>query len=528
MPVHEFLEENAIRFPGKEALIFGERRYSYRQIDETANRAANALINAGLKRGDRVSIFMDNAPEVVFSIYGVLKAGGIFTTLSPTLKARKLAYILRNSEASFLITHHQKDGIVSEAINNNPFPGIVITCGPRPKKQVEHDPRFKEWDDFIESQPVTPPSVPIIDIDLANIIYTSGSTSDPKGVMMTHLNMTSAASSIIRYLENTENDIILNVLPLSFDYGLYQVIMAFMFGGTVVLEKFFAYPYPVIEKVIAEKVTVLPLVPTIFAILLKLDLGKYDFTHLRCFTNTSAALPVHHIRMLRTLFPHVKIYSMYGLTECKRVSYLPPEMIDERPGSVGKGMPNEEVYIVDENGEKVGPGVVGELVVRGANVMRGYWKSPEETGKRLKPGKYPGETVLYTGDLFRMDDEGFLYFISRKDDLIKTCGERVSPKEIEEVLYEIDGVHEAAVVPVPDEILGSAIKAFIVADNGRQLSESVIINYCKENLEYFMVPKYVEFVDSFKKTTSGKIDKKELVHAASGVPHAGVPYNGLR
>ena len=327
---------------------------------------------------------------------------------------------------------------------------------------------------------------------------------------MTHLNMISAASSIIQYLGNRKTDITLNVLPLSFDYGLYQLIMTFMFGGTLVLEKSFAYPGPIIEKLIKERVTVFPGVPTIFAILLQLNLRDSDFTYLRCFTNTAAALPVQHIKLLRKRFPHVKIYSMYGLTECKRVSYLPPDMIEKKPESVGKGMPNQQVYIVDENGEKVGPGVIGELVVRGSHVMKGYWKAPQETKKRLKPGPYPGENVLYTGDLFRMDEDGYLYFVARKDDIIKTRGERVSPKEIEEVLYEIDGVREAAVIGVPDDILGNSIKAFIVPAKGKDITKERVLRYCKQNLEYFMVPKEVEFVDSFKKTTSGKIDKKAL------------------
>ena len=287
--------------------------------------------------------------------------------------------------------------------------------------------------------------------------------------------------------------------------------MAFKLGGTVVLEKSFAYPYVVIDKMIKEKVTGLPGVPTIFSILLQLkDLKKYNFNYLRYITNTGAALPVTHIKALREIFPHAKIYSMYGLTECKRVSYLPPEEIDKRPTSVGKGMPNEEVYIVNEKGDRVGPGVVGELVVRGSNVMRGYWKAPEDTDEILKPGVYTGEKVLYTGDLFKMDEEGYLYFVARKDDLIKTRGERVSPKEIENLLHEIDGVAEAAVIGVPDEILGKAIKAFIVTNNGRKLTEKEVIKHCSHNLEYFMVPKYIEFVDSFKKTSSGKIDKKVL------------------
>jgi acyl-CoA synthetase (AMP-forming)/AMP-acid ligase II len=290
--------------------------------------------------------------------------------------------------------------------------------------------------------------------------------------------------------------------------------MAFKIGGTVILERSFTYPYAVIEKLVQEKVTGFPLVPTISAILLQLELKKYDFSSLRYVTNTAAALPTQHIRQLRKVFPHVKLYSMYGLTECKRVSYLPPDQIDLRPTSVGRSMPNEEVYIVDDNGRRVDPGVIGELVVRGSNVMKGYWELPEETDKFLRRGDLPGEKVLYTGDLFRMDEEGFLYFVGRKDDIIKCRGEKVSPREIEDVLYSLDGIAEAAVLGVPDGLLGQAIRAIITLREGARLTQRDIQRHCSQHLEDFMVPKFVEFRDSLPKTSSGKISKRELAISA--------------
>jgi acyl-CoA synthetase (AMP-forming)/AMP-acid ligase II len=248
------------------------------------------------------------------------------------------------------------------------------------------------------------------------------------------------------------------------------------------------------------------------AIILQLEkLREERFPDLRYITNTAAALPVSHIRGLQAVFPGARIYSMYGLTECKRVSYLPPEELERRPTSVGRGMPNEQVYLVDEDGRTVvEPGVPGELVVRGANVMQGYWELPEETARMLRPGIYPWEKVLHTGDLFRMDEEGFLYFISRKDDIIKSRGEKVSPKEVESVLYEHPDVLEAAVVGVPDEILGEAVKAFVVLRSGSNASDKDILAHCMRHLEDFMVPKQVEFRDSLPKTSSGKITKKGL------------------
>lgn len=367
------------------------------------------------------------------------------------------------------------------------------------------------WDQVMVSSVDHCPMRKNIDLDLAALIYTSGSTGDPKGVTLTHLNMVSAATSITSYLKNTADDIIMNVLPLSFDYGLYQVLMAVKFGGTVILEKSFLYPYAVIDKMIREKATGFPLVPTIAALVLQLEsLKNYEFSSLRYITNTGAVLSENHIRKLRAIFPQAAIYSMYGLTECKRVSYLPPEELDQRPHSVGKPMPNVEVFIVDEKGNEVGPGVVGELVVRGSNVMRGYWNDPEETARVLKAGRYPGEMVLYTGDFFKMDEDGYLFFMGRKDDLIKTRGERVSPREVENVLHQIDGVLETVVIGVPDDLLGHAVKAFILPRQDRIFGDKEVIAHCAAKLEFFMVPKYVEFLGEFPRTSTGKIDRKAL------------------
>jgi acyl-CoA synthetase (AMP-forming)/AMP-acid ligase II len=247
-------------------------------------------------------------------------------------------------------------------------------------------------------------------------------------------------------------------------------------------------------------------------ILLKLKgIADEKFEHLRYITNTAAALPVSHIRAFREYFPEVTVYSMYGLTECKRVSYLPPDMIDAKPSSVGRGMPNEQVYLVDENGRRIDkPHTAGELVVRGGNVSRGYWGKPEQTAEILKEGKYPWEKVLYTGDLFEMDEDGYLYFISRKDDIIKSRGEKVSPREIENVLYMLDDVVEAAVTGVPDEILGEAIKVYLRLADGSELTEKNILKHCAANLEDFMVPQSVEIRDTLPKTSSGKITKKGI------------------
>jgi acyl-CoA synthetase (AMP-forming)/AMP-acid ligase II len=372
------------------------------------------------------------------------------------------------------------------------------------------EPGIVAFPELLKSFPATPPPGQNIDVDLACLIYTSGSTGEPKGVMSTHANMVFAAASIIQYLENTPDDIVINVLPLSFDYGLYQLLMVFKFGGTLVLERTFTYPAATLRRIEEERVTGLPGVPTVFAMLLRMDLSRFGLSSLRYLTNTAAALPVEHIERLRDAFPWARLYSMYGLTECKRTLYLPPAELNRRPGSVGIAIPGTEVWLEDEAGKRLGPEEIGELVVRGSHVMQGYWGAPEATARRYRPGRYPAERLLYTGDLFKMDKEGFLYFVARKDDIIKTRGEKVAPKEVERILYKLPEVVEAAVVGVPDPLLGEAIKAFIVCETEMPLTEHDVLRHCNAHLEDFMVPKYVEFREVLPKTSSGKIQYTAL------------------
>jgi acyl-CoA synthetase (AMP-forming)/AMP-acid ligase II len=301
------------------------------------------------------------------------------------------------------------------------------------------------------------------------------------------------------------------VLPLSFGYGLYQVFTSVKTGGTVILEKSFTFPSVVMKRLKEERATGFPIVPTIAAVLLQMkDFQPGGFPHLRYMTNAAAALPTAHIERLRELFPTTRLYSMYGQTECTRCTYLPPEQLDIRPGSVGKAIPNTESYIVNDAGERVGPGEVGELVIRGGHVMQGYWEKPEETAEKLRPGLYPWERVLYTGDLFKRDEEGFLYFVERKDDIIKTRGEKVAPKEVENAIYAMAGVQDAAVVGQKDDVLGQAIRAFVVLTEGTTYTARDVVQHCAARLEAFMVPKYVTFVSSIPKTPSGKITKKNI------------------
>jgi amino acid adenylation domain-containing protein len=514
MRVEQLLQQSADKFGAKVAVVAGESRLSYAQLDETASRLANALVRHGVRRDDRVVIFLENSAEAVVALFATLKAGATFSIVNATTKADKLAFLLNNCRPTAVVTQQSLLAVAAQAIDRAPSVVTTVVTAGNGRPDVRGGLAYRE---ALDSSPTGPVDHGGIDIDLAMIIYTSGSTGSPKGVMMTHQNVLTACSSINSYLGNTHDDVILNVLPLSFDYGLYQVLLSCQVGATVVLEKSFAYPKLVLEKMIQERVTGLPLVPTMAALLLQMrSLTPGMFPHLRYLTNTAAALPPAHIERLQALFPGATLFSMYGLTECKRCTYLPPEQLKVRPGSVGKAIPNTEAYVLNEHGQIAKPGEVGELVIRGGHVMKGYWEDPQATARVLRPGPRPWELVLHTGDLFRTDEEGYLYFVGRTDDVIKTRGEKVSPKEVENVLYALEGVREAAVVGVPDPILGAAIKAVVVPARPGCLSEQEVLAHCSRHLESFMVPRYVELRDELPKTETGKIRRRGIQEEARG------------
>lgn len=509
--LHDFLIDSARRLPDKVALVAGEARLTYSDLDTCSDALARSLVGLGVERGDRVAVFADNTPETVISFWAALKADAVIVVVNPLTKADKLAYVLNDCRAKVLITDGHLTNVFAEAAAKSPHLAAVVVSGTIDAPRVAGLPRVTAWDKAAEGTSDGPPRRRNIDVDLAAIIYTSGSTGEPKGVMLTHRNMITAATSISTYLENVEDDVILCVLPLAFDYGLYQMIMSVRVGARLVLERSFTYVAQVLKRVVEEKVTGFPGVPTVFATLSNLkSLNDYDFSNIRYVSNTAAALPVKHITMLKGIFPQAKIFSMYGLTECKRCTYLPPADLERKPTSVGIAIPNTELWIVDDEDRKVGPGVVGQLVIRGATVMKGYWEKPEQTAKRLRPGPVPGEQVLYTGDFCKLDEEGYLEFVGRMDDIIKSRGEKVAPKEVEGALVSIPGVKEAAVIGVPDELWGHAVKAFVVLDDGASLDPKQISRECQSRLENFMVPKYVEIVPDLPKTATGKIKKTGL------------------
>jgi len=511
MLVQDFLASSAAARPDKVALICGSERLTYAQLESMANRLAHALREQGVQRGGRVGIYLGNSSAAVVAIFGALKAGAVFVSISRTTKVDKLVFILNNCQASVLITDARAlaQGLGEQVLTQVASLQSIVVCGAATSPAGDGHPRLRDLASIQSSFPATPPPRENIDLDLACLIYTSGTTGESKGVMCDHSNVVFVTRAIVEYLENTDQDVILNVLPMAFSYGLYQLLATFFAGGTLVLEESFAFPSVILQKVAEYHVTGFAGVPTIYSMLLGMDLRGVDLSALRYLTNAAAGLPVEHVKRLRQVLPRVKLYLMHGLTEVARTMYLPPDQTDLRAASSGIAIPGTELWVEDEQGRRLGPGQVGELVVRGRHVMRGYWMDPELTALRFRPGPLAGERVCYSGDLFRMDEDGYFYFVSRKDDIIKSRGEKIAPREVENVLYAIPGVQDAAVIGIPDPLLGQTVKAFIVAPGGA-LTEAEVISHCKAHLEEIMVPRQVEFRNELPKTGSGKVRRIDL------------------
>ncbi|MBA2516700.1 MAG: AMP-binding protein, partial [Solirubrobacterales bacterium] len=371
-------------------------------------------------------------------------------------------------------------------------------------------------DDVSALQADRAPPAPPLSSDLAAIVYTSGSSGAPKGVTLTHRNMTFVADSMIEYLAMQSSERVLSVLPLSFGYGLYQLLTCVRTGATLVLEAGLAFPGRVVQLLTDQAITTLPGVPTVFQVLLSLrGIDERDFPDLRVLTNAGAALPATTAATLRRVFPGARLYSMYGQTECQRVCYLPPEEQAARPTSVGIAIPGTRAWVEDAAGRIAAAGVVGELMIQGEHVMQGYWEDPEATATRLQPARWPWQRVLASGDLFRTDEDGYLYFVGRRDDIIKSGGEKIAPREVEEALHAAQGVREAAVVGVPDKLLGEAVHAHVALDPGHDVNAATLRRHCAERLEDYMVPRKVVIHDELPRTDNGKVDRRALAAATS-------------
>ena len=510
--LHDFLTQAALRLPDVQAISTGRATLTYGQLGHDATAVAHSLRASGVQSGDRVIVLSPNTITAAVGFWSVVMCGAVVVIINPRTPAHKLAWLLHDADAAALITDESLVDVVLAAGVTN-LRAVIVAGPPSALGGLSEVTHSVTLDDAVvagsrAAEVLRSPARS----DLAALIYTSGSSGDPKAVMVTHDNVNAAATAIRTYLDLTSRDVLLCALPLSFDYGLYQMIMSVQAGARLVLERSFDLPGQILNTIVREGVTVLPGVPTMFAMLARLrSLERWDLSSIRTITSTGSALGTEQVAWLRGAFPGAQIFSMYGLTECKRCTYLPPLDVERKPGSVGVAIPGNEIWLVDAEDQVVAAGEVGELVVRGPTVMAGYWRRPEETARRLRPGPDPGERVLYTGDLCRLDDDGYLYFVSRMDDVIKSRGQKVAPAEVEAALRSSPGVLEAAVVARPDEVLGQGIHAFVMVDNRNHTTPAVLRAACCERLEPFMVPQSIEIVDAMPRTANGKIEKAALV-----------------
>jgi long-chain acyl-CoA synthetase len=517
---HEWLLGDGLRFassrnPSAVALVDGQQTFTYEELLESSLRLARAFQDLGLPRGGRVVVHLPNGVACALAVFAAAAAGGVFVVVHPQTKVDKLRFLLEDSEASLLVTHVRDPAVLRAACDGVESLSAVLHAGGTAGGETP------SLDEVLAAAPPEPERR-AIPTDLAALVYTSGSTGRPKGVALTHGSMVFTAQSVSAYLGLRADDRIMNVLPLSFDYGLYQLLMSAHVGAALVLERGFSFPPRIVERARSEQVTVFPGVPTVYASLLQLNLTQpVTIPSVRTVTNTAAALPATFLAGLRRLFPSARIFAMYGLTECKRVAYLEPEFLDGRPTSVGKAIPGTEALVLRADGSETDADEIGVLHVRGPHVMSGYWRRPDLTDEMLRAGPVPGERMLCTHDLFRRDADGFLYFVGRTDDIIKSGGEKVSPLEIEQVVHAIPGVREAAVVGLPDPLLGEAVHAVVSLDAGVEIGEEEIRRVCRQQLEGFLVPARVHIVSQLPRSSNGKVSRPDLRELLDSAERAG-------
>ncbi len=511
--IHEFIFRSANRTPQAEALVYGNLRLDYATLSSAVGEAAQALLANGLERGERVAVYLEKRIENVVAMFGAAAAGGVFVPVNPLLKPEQVAYILADCNVRVLVTSVDRLKLLVAALPACPDLQAVIVVGVGELPALERI-RVIRWEEASDTGAPEHQAHRAIDTDMAAILYTSGSTGKPKGVVLSHRNMVAGANSVASYLQNTASDRILAVLPLSFDYGLSQLTTAFSVGATAVLINHLL-ARDILKAVEAERITGLAAVPPLWIQVAQLP-WPADCT-LRYLTNSGGAMQRPTLDALRAALPNAKPFLMYGLTEAFRSTYLPPEEVDHRPDSMGKAIPNAEVMVLRPDGTECDPGEPGELVHRGALVSLGYWNDPAKTAERFKPfvsvhkGLVLTEMAVWSGDTVRKDEDGFLYFISRNDEMIKTSGYRVSPSEVEEVIYAREHVAEAAAIGVSHPALGQAIVVIAFAKDGAALTAAELLAACKPHLPAYMLPAKVVMAEaSLPRNPNGKIDRKLL------------------
>ena len=504
--------------PQAPALRYRETTLQYSALARDIQACASGLLQLGLGRQERVAIYLEKRFENVIAVFGATAAGGVFVPVNPLLKPDQVGYILRDCNVRILVTSPERYAMLADTLAQcSDLRHVVLTVDEGGEhfsvSQTGH--ALHRWTDLFQA--ASSRTARVIDSDMAAILYTSGSTGRPKGVVLSHRNMVAGAKSVASYLGNRADDILLAALPLSFDAGFSQLTTSFHVGACAVLLNYLL-PRDVVNALDRERVTGLTAVPPLWIQLTQVSWPDNIARQLRYIANTGGRMPLETLKVLRARLPQTKPYLMYGLTEAFRATYLDPSEADRRPDSIGKSIPNSEVMVLREDGTPCAPNEPGELVQRGALVALGYWNDPEKTAERFKPlpaGLRPSGIVLpemavFSGDTVRQDEEGFLYFIGRRDEMIKTSGYRVSPTEIEEVAYATQSVAECAAFGVTHPVLGQAI-VLIVTPKGDALDAGTLLAHFKRECPAYQVPAKIEVrTGSLPRNPNGKIDRKLL------------------
>ncbi len=513
--LYHMLLNDVERDPRKAAIVDDGRTYSYEDLWRGASTLGKALTSWGLRRGDRVGIYLDKSWEAVVAMFGVMQAGGVFVNIGPVLREPQVRHIIQDCGVRVLISSaaRLRDMALPE-VSAVFYVGEGSLELPWAQECIPFPPA-----DACAGERRTP----CTETDLATIIYTSGSTGRPKGIMLSHHNLVAGAQIVSTYLENTPEDRLLSVLPFNFDAGLNQLTTMVRVGGTLVLQKSLL-PGDILRNLRNEHITGLGGVPSVWVLLLqnRRSLKERPLTELRYITNTGGMIPSAHLDELRELLPHTRIFLMYGLTEAFRSTYLPPEEVHRGPSCIGRAIPNTDIWVLDPEGREVAPGEVGELVHRGPTVALGYWGDEDKTRSVYRPNPFappqlkPYDIVVYSGDLVRRGEDGFLYIIGRRDELIKTQGYRVSPQEIEDILYENPAIKEAIAFGQGEVTQGQTIVAVVSLKNGAAHSEEDIRAHFSQRAPQHMVPRKIHVLDELPKTASGKIDRSGLKKLYAG------------
>lgn len=512
---HHTLTKTAHNTPEAPALYQKETQLSYHQLSRQVEDFAASIQSQGLQRDSRVAIYLPKQFETVVSFYAVSLAGGIFVPVNPLLKPPQVKYILDDCQVSILITSLARYRQLASSLDQlTQLKTVILTdCD-----EATLPAGCIAWQSLSEPATKLPDYSlfpPRISHDIAAILYTSGSTGNPKGVVLSHNNLIAGAKSVAEYLNNCSQDKLLAVLPFSFDYGLSQLTTAFLSGASVVLMEYL-FPKDIIRAIASHQITGLAAVPPLWIQLAELDWPAESQRSLRYITNSGGAMPQATLTKLVDKLPATKPFLMYGLTEAFRSTYLEPDEINKRPTSMGKAIPDAEILVINSEGQLCKAGEKGELVHRGPHVAMGYWNAPEKTAARFKPlprtisGGLIEEIAVWSGDTVTRDEEGYLYFIGREDDMIKSSGYRISPSEIEDCLYQHHAVKEVVALGLPHPTLGQAVALLIMPDNNTTFDRQLIIKYCHKQLPNFMQPKAIELVRDIPRNPNGKINRRLL------------------